>query len=35
MEHGFNFRWISMGFGAVIVGKIIAAALSQYLHFSM
>ena len=35
MEHGFTFRWVALGFGAVVVGKIIAAALAKYLGFSM
>lgn len=35
MEHGFTFKWVLFGAGAVIVGKIIAAALAKYLNFSM
>lgn len=35
MEHGFKFHWVMMGFGAVIGGKIIAAALAKYVGFAM
>lgn len=29
MTHGFTFTWIMMGLGAVVVGKIIAAAAAR------
>ena len=35
MEHGFTMRWVLMGMGAVILGKIIAAAAAKYLGFAM
>ena len=35
MVDGFKFHWIMMGFGAVVVGKILANAVSVYLKFSM
>ena len=35
MEHGFKLQWVLMGFGAVILGKIIAAAAAKYLNLAM
>lgn len=35
MEHGFKFHWVLVGAGAVIVGKILAAALAKYVGLSM
>lgn len=35
MEHGFKLHWVLFGMGAVVVGKIIAAALAKYAQFSM
>jgi hypothetical protein len=35
MPDGFKFHWVLMGAGAVIAGKIIAAALAKYVGFSM
>ena len=35
MEHGFKFHWMAVGFGAVVVGKILAAALAKYVGLSM
>lgn len=35
MEHGFTFKWIALGFGAVVVGKIVASAAAKWLGLSM
>ena len=35
MEHGFTMRWVLVGAGAVILGKILASAVARYLNFSM
>lgn len=35
MEHGFTFRWVLFGAGAVVVGKILQAAIAKYLGFAM
>lgn len=35
MEHGFKIHWVMVGFGAVVVGKILTAALAKWANFSM
>jgi len=35
VEHGFRFHWVLVGAGAVVVGKILAAAVAKWLNFSM
>ena len=35
MDHGFNVRWLFLGFGAVVVGKIVAAIAAKYLGLSL
>lgn len=35
MEHGFTAKWVLVGAGVVIVGKILAAAVSKFLNISL
>jgi hypothetical protein len=35
VEHGFTFKWVMVGAGVVIIGKIIAAAITKYLGISL
>lgn len=34
MEHGFRMEFVLMGFGAVILGKILAGLITKFTGFS-
>lgn len=35
MEHGFTLKWVGVGFAVLVVGKILAAAVTKFFGISL